>query len=282
MFKRKLFYSAGFTLVELSIVLVIIGLLIGGILVARSMISTAKVQSFVRQIGQFDTAIENFRTRYNSLPGDSSVMGCTVVGENICDNGQIEDELFLSSGSYADTFSAETANFWPQLQMSGFTAPGGASFTPTITTKFSVKAPSPNAPQMPIGSNTSAVVVTLDPAVIGNPAVLSVDYTAYQICNYGNSIGVTDSTISLSGMGCSYDLEIPVADALAIDTKMDNGLANTVNSGANINNEIVSAHMQMTGVPESCTEDEINYNVDNSSAKCDLFVQILFQTGGAR
>ena len=52
----------GFTLVELSIVLVIIGLLIGGILVAQSMIGTTKIQALVRQIGQFDAAHNNFKT----------------------------------------------------------------------------------------------------------------------------------------------------------------------------------------------------------------------------
>ena len=50
----------GFTLVELSIVLVIIGLLIGGILVAQSMIHTAKIQNTVRLIQQMDTAVSNF------------------------------------------------------------------------------------------------------------------------------------------------------------------------------------------------------------------------------
>ena len=61
----------GFTLVELSIVLVIVGLLIGGILIGQSMISTAKITQQIRQIQQIEIAVRNFKTKYNSLPGDS-------------------------------------------------------------------------------------------------------------------------------------------------------------------------------------------------------------------
>ena len=50
--------KSGFTLVELSIVLVIIGLLIGGILVGQSLIESAKMNSFVRQVQQIDIAGE--------------------------------------------------------------------------------------------------------------------------------------------------------------------------------------------------------------------------------
>lgn len=64
--------SKGFTLVELSIVLVIVGLLIGGILISQSLISTAKIQAQVKQIQQFDIAVQNFMTVYGGLPGDSS------------------------------------------------------------------------------------------------------------------------------------------------------------------------------------------------------------------
>jgi prepilin-type N-terminal cleavage/methylation domain-containing protein len=60
----------GFTLIELSIVLVIIGLLIGGILVGRDLISASEIRSQIKQIEEFKTAANTFRMKYGYLPGD--------------------------------------------------------------------------------------------------------------------------------------------------------------------------------------------------------------------
>ncbi len=61
----------GFTLVELSIVLVIIGLLIGGILVGQSLIDSAKFSSGLRALAQYESAFSQFNLRYKTWPGDS-------------------------------------------------------------------------------------------------------------------------------------------------------------------------------------------------------------------
>jgi prepilin-type N-terminal cleavage/methylation domain-containing protein len=84
----------GFTLIELSIVLVIIGLLIGGVLAAESLISSSKISSQISQIQQFDTAIANFENRYNGLPGDSTKLGGTGNGDGYVASGTGEQYLF--------------------------------------------------------------------------------------------------------------------------------------------------------------------------------------------
>lgn len=60
----------GFSLVELSIVLVILGLLTGGILSGQSLIRAAELRSVVTDIQQIQTSIYSFRDRYMALPGD--------------------------------------------------------------------------------------------------------------------------------------------------------------------------------------------------------------------
>ena len=56
--------SAGFTLIELSIVLVIIGLIIGGVLVGRDLIAAAQVRAQISQIEKYQTAVNTFRGKY--------------------------------------------------------------------------------------------------------------------------------------------------------------------------------------------------------------------------
>lgn len=94
--------TRGFTLVELSIVLVIIGLLVGGILAAQSMINTARIQNYIRSLQQHDIAVNNFKNNYKFLPGDSllftppgngdgSIGGTSSMG---CDSQYVKTEMY--------------------------------------------------------------------------------------------------------------------------------------------------------------------------------------------
>jgi prepilin-type N-terminal cleavage/methylation domain-containing protein len=60
----------GFSLVELSIVLVILGLLTGGILAGRDMIIAAELRAVTTELNQWKTAVNTFKGKYFALPGD--------------------------------------------------------------------------------------------------------------------------------------------------------------------------------------------------------------------
>lgn len=64
--------EAGFSLVELSIVLVILGLLVGGILGGQALIKSAELRSVTTEQAQWVTAVNSFKERYFQLPGDIS------------------------------------------------------------------------------------------------------------------------------------------------------------------------------------------------------------------
>ncbi len=99
----------GFTLVELSIVLVIIGLLIGGILVGQSLIRSTEMKRFVSEINQLTILAGNFKERFRYLPGDlrGSDYFATGCAGNYCDGNQ-------NGGVLA---SIEGNNFWLHLQL---------------------------------------------------------------------------------------------------------------------------------------------------------------------
>ena len=72
--------QGGFTLVEIAIVLMIIGLLIGGMLRGQELITSARVRNIIDQKNAVHTAQIGFMDRYRMLPGDLTVAQAAIVG----------------------------------------------------------------------------------------------------------------------------------------------------------------------------------------------------------
>jgi len=64
------YVRSAFSLVELSIVIVVIGLLVGGIMVGQGMIQTAKLRTISTDFSMYRSALNSFREKYSALPGD--------------------------------------------------------------------------------------------------------------------------------------------------------------------------------------------------------------------
>jgi prepilin-type N-terminal cleavage/methylation domain-containing protein len=62
--------NKAFTLVELSIVLVIIGLIVGGVVGGQSLIHSARLQSVVQDFSKYTTAVNTYELQYDAIPGD--------------------------------------------------------------------------------------------------------------------------------------------------------------------------------------------------------------------
>lgn len=120
--------NAGFTLVELAIVMMIIGLLIGGILKGQELMENARVTSTIAQIQSYEAATTSFRDVYNSLPGDMAnaktagglpgrLPNCTNAQ---CVNGN-GDSIVGTPGAVIvseTSATAETAQYWHHLLLS--------------------------------------------------------------------------------------------------------------------------------------------------------------------
>jgi len=111
----------GFTLIELSIVLVIIGLIVGGILVGQDLIKAAEIRATVAQIEKYNSAVNTFRTKFNGLPGDLDVNKATAFGLYSAagsagrgdNNGLIDGIVAGTSAQYA--WCQECGIFWYHL-----------------------------------------------------------------------------------------------------------------------------------------------------------------------
>ena len=72
--------GSGFTLMELSIVLLLIALLSGGVVLGRDLMRAAAIRATVGQLEQLNVAVYAFRVRYNGLPGDLHVDSAAELG----------------------------------------------------------------------------------------------------------------------------------------------------------------------------------------------------------
>lgn len=109
----------GFTLIEITIVLIVIGLLSGSILVAYSLVHTAELRATLKQVEMFDTAYNTFRLKYNCLPGDcanASDLGFTTGSVAILAEAEEEHPLLdhlnpISSAHAAGATGAAASTF---------------------------------------------------------------------------------------------------------------------------------------------------------------------------
>ena len=111
--------QSGFTLIELAIVLVIIGLLLGGVLKGQELINSAKVKNMATDFRNIPVYIYGYQDKYRALPGDDgsatthvTASGATVVNGN--GNGQLEGRWNTA------TVSDETHKFWQHVRLGGF------------------------------------------------------------------------------------------------------------------------------------------------------------------
>ena len=177
--------TRGFTLVEIAIVLVIIGLLLGGILKGQEMITQAKIKNVIADFSGVSAAYHGYQDRYRAIPGDDpnaatrwAVAPAAFAGDA---NGVVAGTYNAACPTPLVAASPESCDFWDHLRRAGFVSGSGG------TQPF-------NAVTGMIGVQTGDALDPIGPAMGG-----------------------------ISGlMMCSANL--PDKIAIAVDTQMDDGV----------------------------------------------------------
>ncbi|MEK7801629.1 MAG: prepilin-type N-terminal cleavage/methylation domain-containing protein [Pseudomonadota bacterium] len=245
----------GFTLVELAIVMIIIGLLIGGILKGQELINNARVSSTVAQAKAIESGISAFRDKYAGIPGDiltptTRIPGCTAAQCIIPGNGDgaIANGAFtvFNPGAIGALGTESTVSF-VHLAAAGML--GGVNGNATVLQAGQTHPSLSIAGVWQLGTSTGALATGLVGPTL-TPA------TALQS-------GIYAAVVPAPGTAAGAGPLTPIQSA-NIDRKLDDG---------NPNGGIVRA----TGVAGGCadvnTEDGV-YNENLTTSVCGLYVKV--------
>ncbi|HEU5047570.1 MAG TPA: prepilin-type N-terminal cleavage/methylation domain-containing protein [Rickettsiales bacterium] len=230
---------AGFTLIELSIVLVIIGLVVGGILAGSDLIRTAELNTIITQKTKYSVAFNTFRTKYNALPGDmsnatqywgaaagsaadnyvASCQGSGSASSPLTCNG--DGNGYICGGAdYWSFLCTEGVMAWQQLANAGLIE---GTYTPiTAPTGGSYEVVGLNIPVSKVRANAGfSIFYHCLTGSLGN------EYFANGHCAHTFFYGAQDSGTNSNWMGLAFYPALSALDAQRIDSKLDNGLPAT-------------------------------------------------------
>jgi prepilin-type N-terminal cleavage/methylation domain-containing protein len=183
--------QSGFTLVEIAIVLVIIGLLLGGVLKGTELIENSKVKRAVSEINGVTAALYAYQDRFQQLPGDDGPLA------NITARG----------GAWANFTFAGGAN-------GAIAAPVGQTFNPTANTENEYFWKDLKAAGFLNGDSAAATVAVLPRNAFGGLIGFTVGPVGLPAANQ-----LAGRIVCLS--------QVPGKSAAALDTQLDDGNGNT-------------------------------------------------------
>lgn len=262
----------GFTLIELSIVLVIIGLVIGGVLIGQDLINAANIRAAGTQIEGYETAIGVFRSKYHAMPGDLTSEQAISLGmqpRGICEGGN--GELNAGCGNCGIDYpiyrlSGEIALFWRDLSQSGLIAESFNSATDTCITNIIQSNLRRYLPESRLAGNYIHI------GTWNYPGVASV------LWPFGVSVSTFYMIRGLTAVGASGAMDVPLRmtalTAFRYDSKFDDGnpgagsvqsADSTVNGPSAVFSEPPSA--------TACRSTSSTYNATYTEYACRLLIR---------
>lgn len=167
--------QSGFTLIELAIVLVIIGLLLGGVLKGQELINSAKVKNMASDFRNIQVYIYGYQDRFKALPGDDHSASKHLKGgidaANGTQNGVIQGDWNTA------TDGDESCVFWQHVRLAGL-APGSTVISCGASNTYQPR----NADGGLIGVQSVSGFKTITQSTSGTATTIN---GAYVVCSQG-------------------------------------------------------------------------------------------------
>ncbi|MFZ4542078.1 MAG: type II secretion system protein [Rickettsiales bacterium] len=218
--------QSGFTLVELAIVLVIIGLIVGGVLVGQDLIKAASIRSVITDLEKYNAAATTFRGKYNGLPGDLLNTKAFEFGLNAtaATDGNRDGSAGKGDGNgvieacavSANGFGCETGLFWVDLSRAAFIPASYNSYT-SLTAALATANFAVNVPKTKLRDSTSVTVY--------NNA--GRNYFAIGTTTMTAAIAAVATAGPLSYTASTSAASLSPLEARNMDEKMDDGSSQT-------------------------------------------------------
>jgi prepilin-type N-terminal cleavage/methylation domain-containing protein len=205
--------QGGFTLVELAIVMIIIGLLIGGILKGQELIANSQVTATIAQVKGYDAAMSTFRDKYGAIPGDmddarTRLPNC-VAADNCNNTGDRNSRINGEPGSAPApaNFNAESVQAWIHLSKANLISGINSASGLIVGGAF---------PESKVGGGFR-IGYTLDGAITG--------ISAAGATTPGHYLVLTNEVTADNAADTAYRLS--ASQAAQIDRKIDDGRPTT-------------------------------------------------------
>lgn len=258
--------NQGFTLVEMSIVIVIIGLLIGGILAGQEMIKASKLNRVTGDAQKYITAIVAFQSKYGSLPGDFEKAVDYWGANSVCPNGSGTGSATNTCNGDGDghigivdgnnSLCSESWQAWRQLGLAGFLSGQFSGTFASGSTNWCSARAGENVPSSSLGEGGVF-------QFLSNPTVTAAS-SSYYFKDFTENVLLLGS--SLGGTNAALFPTITASNARNIDTKMDDG-----KPGSGTVMGPLSTNAASPGCTTSAVASTANYVVNDTDILCSLF-----------
>lgn len=244
---------AGFTLIEMAVVLVIVGLLVGGIMAGQAMLRQSKLNKVTQEITSYLAAVKEFQTQYAGLPGDlpnaASYFSGAASGNG---NGKIGN--FLPVTDYGEVFQAPYQLMRAGLITGNYSGTGSGQ----------AMVPGTNVPQSAVATNVGYTLVYWGGTGDVNNFTPNATSGYAMIARHALLFGT-----SRNGNLETYAPAISPGEAQIIDTKMDDGKPG-------LGRYIASSPVLFTQCSNSVASATAVYNTANSGDACGFYINAGF------